>query len=252
MLIQRYYATVEYDGTDFLGYQFQPNVRTVQGEIEKTITKLTGAFIRIDGAGRTDTGVHALGQVIAFNVAWRHNLVDFHRALNANLPKDIVVKTLGIITENFSPRFDALSRSYCYTIFNQAWPAVFMTRYAYHVKPRLNLDLMNDASQLLIGTHNFASFGKPTQGNNTVRQITQAKWSAHGTRLSFDITANAFLYRMVRNIVGTLLQVGLGRLQVSQVQDILLAHDLKAGSYTAPAHGLCLMSVTYPETVKLS
>lgn len=252
MLIQRYYATVEYDGTDFLGYQFQPNARTVQGEIEKVIAKVTKAFIRIDGAGRTDTGVHAVGQVIAFNVAWKHNLEDLHRALNAILPKDIVIKTLGIITEPFSPRFDALNRSYRYTIFNQAWPTILMARYAYHIKPQLNLELMNDASQLLIGTHNFASFGKPTQGNNTVRQITQAKWSTIGTQLNFDITANAFLYRMVRNIVGTLIQVGLGRLQVSRVQDILLAQDLKAGSYTAPPHGLCLMSVTYPETVKLS
>ena len=251
-ILQRYYAIVEYDGTDFSGYQFQPNKRTVQGQLESVLTRLVGVDLRVDCAGRTDTGVHAIGQVIAFNLLWKHDLRDLHRALNALLPKDIVVKKLGLIVETFSPRFDALTRSYRYTVDNQAWPNVLQKRYAYHVTSLLNIEAMNDAAQYLVGTHDFASFGKPTHGESTTRQVIQAKWFAQGSQLRFDITANAFLYHMVRNIVGTLVQVGLGRLQANQVKEILFARSLKAGSYTAPAHGLCFMHVTYPETLKIS
>ena len=243
---QRYRGTIEYDGTDFLGYQIQAVGRTVQGELEKSLAQVTGTAIRVDGAGRTDAGVHALGQVIAFNAIWRHTLTDLHRALNATLPHDIVVRDLKIVEDGFHPRFSALSRSYRYTIINQPWPSALQRRYAHHVREPLDVAAMRAASQYLLGSHDFASFGQPPQGEITVREVTQADWLVEGKRFIFDITANAFLYRMVRTIVGTLLQVGMGRLAPTEVEQILAAHDLTRSAAPAPAHGLCLMRVVYP------
>jgi tRNA pseudouridine38-40 synthase len=151
----RYRAIVEYDGTDFLGYQIQPRDRTVQGEIEKALSKITQSEIRIDGAGRTDAGVHATGQVIAFNTAWRHLVEDLQRALNATLPSDIIINNLRIVDESFHPRFDALSRTYQYSIINQPWPNVLKQRYEYHVRLKLDISAMRQASRFLLGSHDF-------------------------------------------------------------------------------------------------
>lgn len=246
---RRFCALIEYDGTDFFGYQIQARERTVQGEIEKAIKKITGSTIRIDGAGRTDAGVHATGQVIAFNVAWKHSLADLHRAINATLPLDIVASKLRVASQDFHPRFDAISRTYRYTIVRQPWPSVLDRRYVYHLKNRLDVAAMEQASRLLLGSHNFASFGKPPQGDSTVREVMQASWSAWGNHLIFEITANAFLYRMVRNIVGTLLEVGSGRLAAINISEILDARDLRRSASPAPAHGLCLVKVSYPEDI---
>lgn len=242
----RYGAVVEYDGTDFQGFQIQAKGRTVQGEIERALKQITHTNIRVDGAGRTDAGVHATGQVIAFRVKWRHSLAELHRALNANLADDIVVSDLQVVNDQFHPRFSALSRTYTYTVISQLWPSVLQRRYVYHIKKKLNLVVMNEASELLIGCHDFASFGKPPQGENTERCVTEAKWSINNNSLKFYITANAFLYRMVRTIVGTLVQVGLTRLTLSQFKEILEARDLSRSAPPAPAHGLCLVKVTYP------
>lgn len=242
----RYGATVEYDGTDFLGFQIQAKGRTVQGEIEKSLRRVTQTEIRIDGAGRTDTGVHAIGQVIAFNAQWRHSLAKLLGALNATLPDDIVVSDLKIVDSTFHPRFSALSRSYSYTIMNEPWVRVLQRRYAYHVKQPLDMAAMNEASHYLLGSHDFASFGKPPVGENTIRQVSQAEWSTSGNLLTFEITANAFLYRMVRTIVGTLVHVGLKQLAPNEIKSILEARDLARSAPPAPAHGLCLVQVTYP------
>jgi tRNA pseudouridine38-40 synthase len=245
---RRYRATVEYDGTDFLGSQLQAKGRTVQGEIEACLKCVTQTDIRIDSAGRTDAGVHALGQVIAFNLAWRHSLADLQRALNANLPQDIVISDLKTTDPAFHPRFSALSRTYHYRIINQPWPSALQRRYAYHVAQPLDLEAMNKASRFLIGSHDFASFGKPAQGSNTVRTVWEAGWSAPAEgQLVFKITANAFLYRMVRNIVGTLVRAGLGWLAVEDILAILAAQDLTRSAPPAPACGLCLVKVVYPE-----
>jgi tRNA pseudouridine38-40 synthase len=246
VLEQRYRALVEYDGTDFFGYQIQAQGRTVQGEIEKALKQITQTSIRIDGAGRTDAGVHAKGQVIAFNGVWKHRLEDLHRALNATLPPDIVVSDLQITDAAFHPRFNALSRTYRYAIVNQPWPSVFDRHYAWHVKEALNVSAMQEASRYLIGSFDFASFGKPPQGEVTVRNLTRADWTVDGTRLTFEITANAFLYRMVRTIVGTLLQVGKEQLAAQEVKVIREALDLTRSAPPAPAHGLCLVKVAYP------
>lgn len=247
---QRYCAVVEYDGTDFLGYQVQAKGRTVQGEIERSLKQITGTNIRVGGAGRTDTGVHAIGQVIAFDVSWRHTLSDLHHALNATLPHDIVVANLKIVNQEFHPRFSALSRTYHYRVINQEWPSVLQRRYAYHVRETLNIEVMNQAAICLLGTQDFASFGKPPQGKITERSLLQALWVAEEKhRLTFEITANAFLYRMVRKIVGTLIEVGLGKLAVNDIQEILEARDLRRSAPPAPACGLCLVRVSYPADV---
>lgn len=242
-----YRAVVQYDGTDFYGFQIQAQGRTVQGEIEKSLKQITQANIRIKSAGRTDTGVHALGQVIAFTASWQHSRADFERALNAVLPDDIVIEKLQPTDDTFHPRFDAVSRSYRYTVINRPWPNVLERRYTHHITDRLDAAVMNEAAQWLIGSHDFSSFGQPPQGQITIRQLTQAEWTEQPPHLFFNVTANAFLYRMVRRIVGTLIEVGLGRLAPDKVGEILAAHDLRRSAPPAPACGLCLMQVSYME-----
>ena len=247
----RYRALVEYDGTDFLGYQIQARGRTVQGEIEKSLNKITRTEVRVDGAGRTDAGVHAVGQVIAFNVAWRHTLEDLHRAFNATLPADIVISDLEVVQDTFHPRFQALSRTYHYFIISQRWPSVMKRRYAHHVSRPLNVEAMAKASRDLLGQQDFAAFGKPPQGNNSIRSVTCADWYVSDDKqLTFKITANAFLYRMVRTIVGTLIQIGMGQGSVGSISEILESCDLTRSAAPAPACGLCLMNVVYPEDLQ--
>lgn len=244
---QRYKATIAYDGTDFLGFQIQAGGRTVQSELQRALTKIAKHPVKIIGAGRTDTGVHATGQVIAFNLNWNHSPQKLQKAFNANLPSDIIIGDLTTVNSTFHPRFSARSRQYTYTILNQPLSNVLRQRYATHIARPLNVDLMQQAGQSLIGTHNFASFGRPPQGSNTVRTIIDLSWQVQKTELIFSITANAFLYRMVRNIVGTLLQVGMGVISVDSVKHILLAQDrARAGAPAAP-NGLCLVNVSYDD-----
>lgn len=249
----RYRATVEYDGTAFKGFQLQARGRTVQGDLEKAIERITQKQVRIFGAGRTDAGVHASGQVITFDVAWRHASQDLHRALNAVLPGDIAIVHLTTTDMAFHPRFDAKRRQYRYTILNRPIRSPLWARRAHHVPETLDIEAMQAASQRLVGVRDFAAFGKPTQGDSTVRHVMQAAWSVEypagigGKLLLFEITANAFLYRMVRNIVGTLIRVGQGELYPDQVTAMLEAKDRAAAGPPAPACGLCLVKVVYDE-----
>ncbi len=246
---RRLWATIEYDGTDFCGFQIQARERTVQGEIERSLEKVAGSRIQITGAGRTDQGVHAQGQVIGFTVEWRNDLSDLHRALNAVLPSDVVVLKMGLAAEGFHPRFSALSRAYRYTLLNKAWRSALHRCIAWHVDQDLDTARMVEASRALIGSHDFASFGRPPQGDSTVREVFRVGWQEETPFLMFDIEANAFLYRMVRSIVGTLVQVGQGLISVDEFKAILDARDRSQCKYMAPAHGLCLMRVDYPEGV---
>jgi tRNA pseudouridine38-40 synthase len=247
----RYRATLEYDGTNFQGFQIQARGRTVQGELEKAIERITQKQVRILGAGRTDAGVHASGQVIAFDVSWQHTDQDLHRALNAVLPRDIAIGHLTTTYPTFHPRFDAVWRQYRYTILNQLIRSPLWVRNAHHVPEFLSVKAMAEASQALVGSHDFAAFGKPTQGDSTVRHVLRAEWfvdrprDIKGKLLIFEITANAFLYRMVRNIVGTLIRVGRGEILPDEVTALLQADDRSASGPPAPACGLCLVKVEY-------
>jgi tRNA pseudouridine38-40 synthase len=243
----RYRATVEYDGYGFLGFQYQAQGRTIQGELEKALERITQQRVRIVGAGRTDAGVHAVGQVIAFNVAWRHGTEQLERALNAVLPAEIAVRACEVVRADFHPRYDALWRQYRYTVLCQPVRAPLWQRYAHHVPETLDIGAMNVASRHLIGSHDFTAFGKPTQGPSTVREVMRAEWLAEGNRLVFEIIANAFLRHMVRNAVGTLLRIGRGYLEPDEIIRLLESGDRAAAGPPAPASGLCLMKIGYAD-----
>ena len=240
-------AVIEYDGADYLGFQVQAQGATIQGEIEKALAAVAQEWIRIVGAGRTDTGVHAQGQVIAFSTSWLHPIEELQRALNAVLPKDIAVRELRPVSQDFHPRFDAVSREYRYTIYNQPLRSPLARRFAYHFPhpPPLDLEAMNEAARVLVGSHDFAAFGRAPQGDNTVRKVYQAQWTPEEPFVYFDIVANAFLYRMVRSLVGTLLLVGTGKLSPDGFEEILRSADRDKAGQVAPAHGLCLIKVDY-------
>jgi tRNA pseudouridine38-40 synthase len=247
----RLWARVEYDGTDFFGFQVQARERTVQGEIERALQAVTGCKARVAGAGRTDRGVHARGQVVAFEVKWEHDLTRLQRALNAVLAPDVAIKEMGTAVPGFHPRFSAVRRIYRYTVLNHAWRSSLARRTAWHVRQPLDADSMAVASRCLVGTRDFATFGKPPQGENSVRTVVRAEWVARWPFLTFDIEANAFLHRMVRSIVGTLVQVGLGQITARDFEASLRARERGLVKRVAPAHGLCLMQVDYPEGVLL-
>jgi len=238
-------ATVAYDGTDFLGFQWQSQGRTVQGVLEAALQQVTQAPTRVIGAGRTDTGVHARGQVIGFRTVWRHPLPDLQRAMNAVLPGDIAVSELGPAEASWHPRFSAVRRHYRYTVLNQIWRSPLDRRYVHLVTQPLDLPAMQAASDLLVGAHDFAAFGRPTQGDSTMRCIFSARWRREGPLFSFDIVGNAFLRNMVRSLVGILLHVGTGIWPVEQVTAVLESRDRALAAPPAPACGLCLMQVDY-------
>jgi tRNA pseudouridine38-40 synthase len=244
----RYQAVLEYDGTEFLGFQRQAAGRTVQSEVEAALSRIGWAGKATLGAGRTDAGVHASGQVIAFDFDWAHGPDDLLRALNANLPPDVAAKSLAECAPDFHPRFSAQGRRYQYVIYNAPIRSPLAARYAWHVwPPALNLEAMQTASRALLGQHDFAAFGTdPEEGNNTVRTVSQAGWSAReGGWFYFDIQADAFLYRMVRSLVGALKRVGTGDLTAAGFKEILESRDRSQCPPLAPPQGLCLVEVLY-------
>jgi len=255
-------ATVAYDGTDFLGFQLQSNGRTVQGVLESALAQATQASVRVIGSGRTDSGVHARGQVIGFRSEWRHTVEDLHRALNALLPPDVAVVDLGMASEGWHPRFSALRRHYRYTVLNQPLRSPLDRRYAHHVERPLDIHALQAGSRTLVGVHDFAAFGQPTQGDGaprsrgvetsevsrgsgTVRELYDACWRQDGPWFTFDVVGNAFLRGMVRCLVGTLLQVGAGFWPVERVAEVLESRNRALAAPPAPACGLCLMRVEY-------
>jgi tRNA pseudouridine38-40 synthase len=239
-------ALVEYDGTDYHGFQLLSDRPSVQGALERVLRGLTGQPTRIRYAGRTDAGVHAQGQVIAADVRWRHGLADLERAWNALLPADIAVREVARVTDpGFHPRFSARSRVYRYTVWTAPWRSPLHGRYSHHEPRPLDVERMNQAAALLLGAHDFASFGQPTQGDSTVRDVMRAGWQQVGSTLHFEIEANAFLRRMVRTIVGTLLEAGKGQRSVESVGEVLAARSRALAAPPAPACGLCLVEVKY-------
>ncbi len=243
-----YQAILEYDGTEFQGFQRQRTGRTVQGELENALRQVGWPGRSVLAGGRTDTGVHAAGQVVAFEFNWRHGAPDLLRALNANLPGDAAVKELSECAPNFHPRYSAKGRHYRYTIYNAPARAPLLERYAWQVAAPLALAPMQAASRGLVGRHDFAAFGDdPDEGGNTVRTVARAEWSLPGASglLVFDIQAEAFLHRMVRSVVGALKRVGEGSLSVEAFGAILESRDRARCPAVAPPQGLCLMEIMY-------
>lgn len=238
---------IEYDGTNYHGWQIQPQVRTIQEEISKKISQMTGEEITLLGAGRTDAGVHAWGQVACFKTNSQIPLEGFHRGLNSLLPPDIVVKSVEEVAENFHPQFSARRKIYQYVILNQRIPSAVYRHFSWHVPFPLNLSAMQKAADCLIGRRDFSSFqaadDEPTQ---PVREIFRAQWSVRAEIfLDFFIEADGFLKHMVRNIVGTLVDVGRGKISVKDFQNIIEAKDRRLAGMTAPPQGLFLVAIKY-------
>jgi len=238
---------VEYDGTRYHGFQAQVGVPTIQDAIESALTKVTGERIRIVGAGRTDAGVHARGQVISFKCVSRLSLRTLIRALNFYLLPDIAVKAGNMVEGSFNARRDAISREYRYTILNSPTPSPLQRDYAYFVPVPLDTSAMNEACQALRGRQDFASFTGPMMGKRTVRNVSRAEVSREGEALFFDMVADSFLPKQVRSTVGSLVRVGLGKLKLEKFKEIIQAKRPGLAAPVAPAHGLCLMKVNYPE-----
>jgi tRNA pseudouridine38-40 synthase len=239
-------AVIAYEGTDYHGFQRQSPVRepSIQGTLEGALSKIGQPGVAL-GAGRTDAGVHASGQVIAFNVDWRHTLNDLQRALNATLPADIAVLELEQAADTFHPRYDAVSRTYRYSISNTRVRNPLTVRYALHVPQELDVDTMRRALAYTSGAHDFAAFGQPTVGESTVRTMYRAEVIAGGPAIAIELQANGFLYRMVRKIVGTLISIGRGERTPADFLEILGSADPNRAEPAAAANGLCLIAVNY-------
>ena len=241
--------TVQYDGTDFSGFQVQVGKRTVQGELETTVERVTDRPTRVVGAGRTDAGVHATGQVVSFETTSGLDPSTLRRALNARLPDDVVVVAASNAPPGFNARFSARSREYRYTIWNAADRVAMGRAYVYHWRAFLDAPAMDEAARSLVGRHDFAAFAGATRSAersiDTVRTLFRLHCWRDGQKVIVQTAADGFLTHMVRNLVGTLLQVGMHQATVGDVQEILASRDRSRAGRTAPARGLCLTRVEY-------
>ena len=245
---------IAYDGTPFHGFARQPDLPTVQGSLEEALSKLAGRDVTTTGAGRTDAGVHALGQVVTVPDAPDGlDLDDLVRRLNAMCGPGISVRSARAVSEDFDARFSALSRLYIYALSDSPVHDPFLARtvfYAARGAAPLDVDRMNEAAGHLVGSHDFASFGRVEDGATSERNLFELR-AARGARrpelIRIRARANAFIQQMVRSLVGTLVHVGQGRLEPGSMPSIVAARDRAAAGPVAPPHGLCLVSVEYEE-----
>jgi tRNA pseudouridine38-40 synthase len=243
---------VEYDGTAYAGFQWQPQQPSVQAALEAAIRVVTGKESRVIAAGRTDAGAHALGQVIAFTTSTRLDEATLVRALNAHLPPDIVIQSIETVDPTFHPRFDAISREYHYLLFNRPTPSPLWRNRALHVPYTLELRTMQVAAQKLVGQHDFTAFSgtAPLSSSEhrqcTVRELYDVGVEQCSNLVRIRFVGNAFMKHMIRTIVGTLLRVGSGRMSIAEFEEIFRSHDQRRAGPTVPAYGLYLVRVNYP------
>jgi tRNA pseudouridine38-40 synthase len=239
---------VEYDGTAYSGWQLQPNRPSIQEKLEMALAMLTGETIRINGAGRTDAGVHARGQVAAFRSACDIPIEKMARAINSRLPKDISVISTEDVPESFDPRRGAKRKLYRYTIINSPLRPALLRNFAWHVAWPLNRELMRQAAAEFVGTHDFASFCHAECNRNavnTVRTVDRSELLIDGDNLYYEIEGRSFLYNMVRTLAGMLVEIGRGKFPADSIPSIMAARDRRAAGMTAPAPGLCLEWIRY-------
>ena len=247
-MTRSYKVTIEYDGTRYHGWQVQNDVPTIQAEMEKALLLIAGQHSRVTASGRTDTGVHAIGQVAGFTIKKSISVGKLHNGLNALLPEDIVIRNLVVAPDGFHPRYDAVSKVYQYRILNRLLPDAIGRFYSWHIKRRLDFTAMQQAADHLIGTHDFTSFeGAGSPRATSVRHVMEASFTCNEDEhsITFQIEADGFLRFMVRNIVGTLVEVGFGKRETHSLKDILLARDRSVAGPTAPPQGLFLIRVNY-------
>jgi tRNA pseudouridine38-40 synthase len=242
---------MEYDGTGYHGFQWQNGLPSIQGEVEKALLKLTGERRRVMAASRTDAGVHARGQVVGFRTGSALPLHNFVNGLNHYLPADIAVKAAYRVGDSFNIRRDALSREYSYYILNSPTRSPMRGAFSYLVGSPLDIEAMNRASQALIGEHDFASFVSSDGASlkSTVRRVLRAEIERDGKLVVFNMVANSFLPHQVRNTVGALIRVGLGKMSVDEFRSLVEAKKPALAGPTAPAQGLCLNRVNYPASL---
>jgi tRNA pseudouridine38-40 synthase len=239
-------AVVEYDGTDYFGFQYQPGVPTIQGELERVLSKIVKRKVIVYGSGRTDAGVHAAGQVINFRIGEGIPTDRMCVAMNSLLPKDIAVLQAYEVEDDFHSRYSAVSRLYRYDILNRSIRSALEGRFSWHVDRQLDIDAMRVGAKHLVGVHDFSSFWCVKRSDDCpIRNMISVMINERGEHVIVELRANAFLRSMVRVIVGTLVDVGLGKLTGSDVCDILEAKDRRTAGRTAPPQGLCLMEVEY-------
>ncbi|UOQ49424.1 tRNA pseudouridine(38-40) synthase TruA [Gracilibacillus caseinilyticus] len=242
-------AIIQYDGTNFSGYQIQPNGRTVQGKLEAVLAKMhKGEHIRVTASGRTDQGVHAVGQTIHFDTSLTIPVANWLKALNTMLPDDIVVKDISEAPPDFHARFDVKEKEYRYFILNTKERDLFKRHYCYHVQVPLQLERMQQAGKFLVGTHDFSSFCAANSNvkGDKIRTITEISIEEDSAQqIIIKVRGTGFLYNMVRIITGTLLEVGFGLRKPEKVEEIITACDRSKAGKTAPPQGLYLWEVDY-------
>jgi tRNA pseudouridine38-40 synthase len=240
---------VAYDGTDFHGFAAQPTVRTVAGVLNQALEKVLRRPVDVTCAGRTDAGVHAWGQVVSFDCDPTVDTVRLGHALNGMLGPEVVVRSVDVVDARFDARFDARWRSYRYTVLNRPEPDPFRARYAWWVPGALAFSSMQAAADPFVGTHDFASFCRAgPEGTTTEREILDSQWVDLGDGLyRYDIRGRAFCWQMVRSLVGTMADVGLGKRRAGEMMAVLRAKDRAAAGQVAPPHGLCLWEVGYDD-----
>lgn len=245
--MKNFKLTIEYDGTGFHGWQRQKDDRTVQGTIEAALETMTRQRVVLNGSGRTDAGVHALGQVANFRCETTLTAPVFQNGLNSLLPQDVIILSCHSVPVDFHARYDARSKTYIYRILNRRLGAAVGRGYAWHIRPSLDLGAMQSAAARIVGRHDFKAFestGSPR--SHTRRTVTRAEWSRkRHDFMEFAISADGFLRFMVRNLVGTLVEAGLGKIGSADFRQILLSLDRGRAGATAPPHGLFLKEVVY-------
>lgn len=245
-MYRRFKLILEYDGTAYHGWQVQPALPTIQGVLQAALSRIAGVPVQVTGAGRTDAGVHALGQVASLAADLRLDALTLRRALNASLPRDIAVCHAEEAPPDFDARRSARSKTYHYTLLRRDYPSALLSRRTLFVPYPLDQEAMARASRLLIGTHDFSAFrARSCTARTPVRTVLDASWRIAGDLWRFEITANAFLQHMVRIVVGTLLEVGRGRRDPVEVEAALASRDRRRAGRTLPPHGLCLVEVQY-------
>ena len=238
--------TIEYDGKDFNGWQKQPNKLNIQGEIERAIYNITKEEVDLIGSGRTDAGVHAWNQIANFKTNSNISIEKMAIAINSQLKNSIVVKKAEEVDERFHSRYNAKRKTYRYVINNTEYGSAIYRNLEYHFPIKLNVEKMQEAVKYFEGEHDFKAFkSSGTSGKNSVRTIYKAEVKTNGERILIELTGNGFLYNMVRIISGTLLDVGLGKIEPSEIEDIINSKDRTKAGKTLPAHGLYLVKVNY-------
>jgi tRNA pseudouridine38-40 synthase len=246
--LSKFVLLIEYDGTQYYGFQWQVGLPTIQNELEQAIKQFCGQSSRVIAASRTDTGVHAQGQVVSF---WTKSTLDtmtLVKALNYYLPEDIAVKEVYRASDDFNVRRDALSREYRYHILNSNTRSPFSRRFALFMPKMLDIQAMNEACQLIQGEHDFASFASSLEGSkSTLRNVYEAEIEKKGDFTIFRIVANSFLPHQVRSTVGLLIRLGLGKIGIADFRDIIEARRMGLAGPLSPPCGLCLKKVNYPK-----